>query len=162
MQTSTLQQIKLAIRKLPPAELELLVLQLAKFKTANKALLHYLLFEREDEAAYIEKVNQSISETMEMTNQTQVYLAKKTIRKALRIADNHIRYSGKAETCVEILLHFCSCLEQLPIDFEKYPILVNLYQRQLKKIDQAIQKLHEDLQYDYQQLILKTLKHSKS
>ena len=150
------------MRKLSPAQMEALVLQLTKFKTANKALLHYLLFESEDEAAYIEKVNQSISETLEMTNQTQVYLAKKTIRKALRIADNHIRYSGKAETCIEILLHFCSCLEQLPIDFNKYPILVNLYQRQLKKIEQAIQKLHEDLQYDYQQQLLKTLKHYKT
>jgi hypothetical protein len=34
-----------------------------------------------------------------------------------------------------------------------------MYHRQLKKIDQAIQKLHEDLQYDYTQMILKTLKH---
>jgi hypothetical protein len=159
MHTSTLQQLKQAIRKLPPAELEVLLLQVAKFKTANKALLHYLLFEQQDEEAYIEKVKAMISEALEATNTHQVYLAKKTIRKALRIADTHIRYAGKATTCIEILCHFCVCLESLPIGFEKYPILLNMYHRQLKKIDQAIQKLHEDLQYDYQQMLMKTLKH---
>ena len=159
MHTSTLQQLKQAIRKLPPAELEGLLLQVAKFKTANKALLHYLLFEQHDEEQYIASVKEAISECFENTHESQVYLAKKTIRKALRIADTHIRYSGKATTCIEILCHFCVCLESLPIGFEKYPILLNMYHRQLKKIDQAIQKLHEDLQYDYQQMLLKTLKH---
>jgi len=36
------------------------------------------------------------------------------------------------------------------IKFQKSKVLLNLYNQQLKKINAAISKMHEDLQFDYQ------------
>jgi hypothetical protein len=47
-------------------------------------------------------------------------------------------------------IHFCQLIKESAIPIDKSAVLVNLYQQQLKKIDHALGKLPEDLQYDYQ------------
>ena len=39
------------------------------------------------------------------------------------------------------------------IEFRKSPVLYNLYKAQLKRINDSMKTLHEDLQYDYQKEI---------
>lgn len=147
---STLAQVKKELTHLSNQELADLCLRMAKYKKENKELLSYLLFDTDKEHQYIEKVNQEVDEVFKEMNTYHPYLAKKTIRKALRIATKYIKYSGLATTEIEILMHFCRNLNSCGISIRRYPVLVNLYDRQIKKIQTVISKLHEDLQYDYE------------
>jgi hypothetical protein len=79
-----------------------------------------------------------------------VYFAKKTIRKVLRMANKHIRYTGSKTAEVEILLHYLTNFNGLNLFWRKSTALSNLYASQLKKIQVAIDTMHEDLQHDYE------------
>jgi hypothetical protein len=148
MKTSTVQEIKQELKHLSPAELIELLQRLARFKKENKELLTYLLFEAHDEASFIESAKLAMDEGFEGINTSQVYLAKKTIRKVLRLANKYIRFSGSKNVEAELLIHFCHLLKSTGIRMDNYPVLDNLYKTQHRKAEQAIDSLHEDLQYD--------------
>lgn len=158
MKAATIHEIKQALMGNSAKELAELCLRLAKFKKENKELLTYLLFEASDEELYIKEVNQEISTEMDQIDPGQnLYFAKKSIRKILRIANKHIRYMGSKQAEIAILLQFCQCLKQSGIPFMKSTALNNLYHQQLKKIEKAISTLHEDLQYDYRRMMEEAL-----
>jgi hypothetical protein len=94
-----------------------------------------------------------MDEAFEALNASQIFLAKKTIRKTLRIANKHIRFTGSKLTEVELLIHFCTLLQNSGINLRKSTAMLNLYQAQLKKINTALKGLHEDEQYDYKRMI---------
>jgi hypothetical protein len=71
----------------------------------------------------------------------------------LRIITKHSKYSGIATTQLEMLLHFCNKLNELPLDYTNNAAMFNLYNNQLKKMEKLILTLHEDLQFDYLQRI---------
>jgi len=124
--------------------------RLARFKKENKELLTYLLFEAHDEQAYIQSVKDDIDlQFSEIPRENNLYLAKKSIRKILRIANKHIRYTGSKAAEIQLLLHYCKALKNSGIPFRKSPVLVNLFEGQLKKVNKVLVTLHEDLQYDY-------------
>jgi len=126
-----------------------LCIRLSKYKKENKELLNYLLFEVNDEQAFVEMVKNSITNDFETVNKVNLYFAKKTIRKILKIANKHIKYTASKEVEVQVLMHFCTTMELSGIPFKKNIALSNLYQSQLKKIEKVINSMHEDLQYDY-------------
>ena len=67
----------------------------------------------------------------------------------MRTANRYIRYAGDKTVEVEVLLHFCTDYQELKLDWKRSTLLSKIYDNQLKKIDAAINSLHEDLQYDY-------------
>jgi hypothetical protein len=148
MRTATVQEIRQELKHLSSAELIELLQRLARFKKENKELLTYLLFEAHDEAAFIASVKQLMDEGFAALNSSQVYLAKKTIRKVLRLANKFIRFSGSAVVEAELLIHFCSLLRSSGIRIDRYPVLQHLYDNQRAKAVKAIDSLHEDLQYE--------------
>lgn len=145
---ATVHEIKQQLQQEPPAKVIEVCLRLAKFKKENKELLTYLLFEADDAASYIENVKKEISHLFTDLN-PNLYFAKKTIRKILRITNKHIRYIGTTQGETELLLFFCTELKNTGLPIQKNPALKNVYNNQLKKVKQSIGKLHEDLQYDY-------------
>lgn len=149
MKAATLSELKRELNELPPKQVVELCLRLAKYKKENKELLTYLLFEAGDEQTYIDAIRQEISEQFEMLNTSNMYLAKKGIRKILRMAGKFIKYSGNKQTEAEVLIHFCKELKNTGIRIHRYLDLSNLYDRQLEKIRKAVATLHEDLQLDY-------------
>lgn len=154
MKAASVHEIKQALLSNSSKELAELCLRLAKFNKENKELLTYLLFEAHNEEAYIAEVNQQISEEFDEIDPGQnLYFVKKTLRKILRIASKHIRYTGSKQAEVAILLHFSLTLKKSGIPFMKSTALANLYKQQIKKIHAAISTLHEDLQYDYLQMM---------
>lgn len=154
MKAATVHEIKRALMGNTAKELAEICLRLAKFKKENKELLTYLLFEANDEELYIREVQREISSEIDQIDPGQnLYFAKKSIRKILRIANKHIRYTGSKQAEVAILLHFCQSLKQSGIPFMKSTALNNLYQQQSKKIEKALNTLHEDLQYDYRRMM---------
>jgi len=136
-----------------PVELMQLTLRLSKFKKENKELLTYLLFEADDEANYIAEIKQELDEAFEDMNTSTYYFMKKGFQKILRRIKANIRYSGKKETEVALLLYFCKKLKAFSPNVFKSRLISNMYKRQLQMAENAIGKLHEDLQYDYNNLL---------
>ncbi len=149
MKAASINDIKQELTNLSPAKLLELCVRLAKYKKDNKELLNYLLFEENDEQAYINNVKTEMEEAFAGINQSNLYFAKKSLRKILRNTSKHIRYTASKQAEVELLLHFCKTLQQSTIPVKNSMALVNLYQFQLKKLAKLISTLHEDLQYDY-------------
>lgn len=149
MKVASVNELKEELKQLPVNRLVEICLRLAKYKKENKELLNYLLLESDDEQGYITQVKNEIREEFSMVNNSNLYFAKKTIRKILRITNKHIRYIGTKQAEAELLIYFCSVLKNSGIAFEKSTALNNLYHAQIKKASQAIDTMHEDLQYDY-------------
>ena len=150
MKAASIQEIKEELNNISKTELAALCVRLARFKKENKELMTYLLFEAFDEAAYTDQVKKEIELQFHQINTASLYFVKKSLRKILRIAVKFIRYTGSSEAEIKLLLHFCSTLNASGIPYTESPVLVNIYNSQLKKIKGAIATLHEDLQYEYQ------------
>jgi hypothetical protein len=149
LKPATVAQIKKELKFRSSEELEALCLRLARFKKENKELLTYLLFEIDNEEAYVTQVKENMAEGFSEINTSSFYYAKKSIRKILRETKKYIRYSSVTETEVELLLYFCQTLKDFKPSIKQSPTMVNLYQRQIALIEKKIAALHEDLQYDY-------------
>jgi hypothetical protein len=149
MKSASIQEIKHELKSLSPSLLAELCLRLAKFKKDNKELLTYLLFESEDETAYIANVKKEMDEGFAELPKPNLYLTKKSLRKVLRITTKQIRYTASPQAEVELLTYFCRKLKDSPIPLPGSPVLTNLYNQQLKKVRSVIATLHEDLQYDF-------------
>jgi hypothetical protein len=149
MKPASSNDIKQRLKEIDKKELVEVCLRLARFKKENKELLTYLLFEQDDLANYVKNVKEEIDEGFAFINTSNVYFAKKTIRKVLRIANKHIRYTADKTAEADILLHYLTDFRGLSLNWQKSTALVNLYKAQLKKIAAAIASMHEDLQFEY-------------
>lgn len=149
MKPARVNEIKEKLKETDKKDLIEICQRLARFKKENKELLTYLLFEEDDLPNYIMNVKEEIDEGFLQINVSNVYFAKKTIRKVLRIANKHIRYTNSKTAETEILLHYLTNFKGLNLNWQKSTALLNLYKSQLKKIESAIATMHEDLQYDY-------------
>src|SRR6476646_1446474 len=149
MKPASSNDIKQRLKEIDKKELVEVCLRLARFKKENKELLTYLLFEQDDLANYIKNVKEEIDEGFATINTSNIYFAKKTIRKVLRIANKHIRYTADKSAEADILLHYLTDFRGLSLNWQKSTALVNIYKAQLKKIAAAIASMHEDLQFEY-------------
>ena len=149
MKPASISQLKQEMKNRSSNELLEICLRLARFKKENKELLTYLLFEVQDEQTYVESIKKEIDRQFQEINKSNIYFAKKSIRKIVRTTNKFIRYSSRKQTEVELLMHFCKRLKDSGIPMNKSIALSNIYIRQIQKIKKAISTLHEDLQYDY-------------
>lgn len=149
MKPASIKEIRDDLKYRSKEELMELCLRLGRFKKDNKELLTYLLFESDNEESFIRTIKEKIENDFEDVNAESYYFAKKSIQKILKDTKKFIRYSGKKETEVELLLHFCRQLNENDFLDKDNVVLYNLYKRQLDLIEKRISKLHEDLQYDF-------------
>ena len=149
MKPASAKEIRDTLKTADKEQLEEICLRLARFKNENKELITYMLFEADDEPSYIQHVKEHLADMFTEINKSNLYYAKKTIRKIIRHANKFMRYSGKDETEIEILLFLAAGIRRLELDLHKSQTLQNLYNGILKKADKKINSLHEDLQYDY-------------
>lgn len=151
MKPESLAAVKRELKHKSPEELEAICLRLAKYKLENKELLSFLLFFSQNPEDYIREVKEEISSQFAGVNTANLYYAKKSVRKILRLTNKHIKYIGDKAAEVELLIYFCEELVNSGISIKNSTALFNLYERQIIKIEKAISKLHEDLQYDWNQ-----------
>lgn len=149
MKAASAQEIRTALKEKDEKELMDLCLRLLRYKKENKELLTFLLFEADDLPAFIKGVNEELDEGFATLNKDGYYIAKKGVRRLLRIANKYIRYAGNKTVEAEVLLHFCTSFKGIKASWQKTPALASLYASQLKKIRAALEAMHEDLQYDY-------------
>ncbi len=151
MKIASISTLKKEVAHLPEDELKTLVMALAKFSKDNKELLNYLLFEADFESNYIDKIKEELNVQFSELNKSHIRYLKKGLQKILRELKKNIKYSGKKETEIELLIHFCRKIMETKVRLGRYPILLNMYNRQLTAIQKAVAKLDEDLQYDYRE-----------
>lgn len=150
MKPASIKELKQELSYRSQEDLLDICLRLSKFKKENKELLTYLLFDSSDESDYVERVKHEVDLQFSDINTRNYYFIKKSVRKILRNLKKFIRYSGKKETEIELLIHFCSRLQSFSPPIEKNKTLHNSYQRELALIHRKIPSLHEDLQHDYE------------
>ena len=153
MKASTLGKLKKELGTLTAEDLLEVCMKMAKYKKENKELMTYMLFDSNFEPEYINTIKNDIDLQFSEINMSNMYYAKKSIRKIVRTTNKYIRYSGLKRTEVELRIYFCKKLRQSGIRIQSSTTLSNLYNAQMLRINKAISMLHEDLQYDYQQLI---------
>lgn len=145
--------IKKELQHQSQAELIALCLRLSRFKKENKELLTYLLFESANEDDYIQSVKTYMDTEFKTINRDSFFYIRKSVRKILRNVKKFIRYSQKKETEAELLIYFCKTLKQFSPSIKRSTQLVNLYDRQLLMAKKIITGLHEDLQYDFNEML---------
>ncbi|MEM0995429.1 MAG: hypothetical protein AAGN35_00030 [Bacteroidota bacterium] len=151
MEPASLKDIRAEIKNLSEKELQAIVLRLGRFKKENKELLTYLLFEESDEHAFVTRMKREMDAHFDEIDSMRYYIIKKNVRKVLTRIKKIIRYSSSKETEVDLLLHFCrNMLHHFPF-MDEYPPLENIFIRQYNMCRRKLDKLHEDLQYDYLQ-----------
>jgi hypothetical protein len=150
MRTASLSELKKELQLLPATDLAEICLSLARYKKDNKEYLTYLLLESYDKQGFVKEIRDEISLSLEdLGPSSNLYHAKKTLRKILRQITRYSRYiNDKAVSC-ELLLHFCKGMKSQDLPLQKSQQLINLYDQQLKKIAKLIAMMHEDLQNDY-------------
>jgi hypothetical protein len=149
MKAASINDIKKELTGKNERELQALCWRLARYKVENKELLTYLLFEADDETSYVGALKAEVDEMIDALPQGNVYFIKKALRKVLRIVNKHLKYSGIPQTEVEVRLHCCIRMLDKDVPLNRSTILANMYNQQLKKIEAALAKLAEDLQFDY-------------
>jgi len=149
MKIASVHEIKQELGGLSHAKLVTLCTLLARNKKENKEFISYWLFDAGDQDAYIESVKTEITRLMAEVHPTNMWAAKKTIRKILRLTNKYIRFTGSPLAETELLMHFCDALQKSGVQFRESTALLNLYHQQIKKIRKALTRLHEDLQHDY-------------
>lgn len=149
MKIASISELKRELKERSQEEIMDFCMRVVKFKKENKELLNYLLFEAYDEENFKEALKSEIEDEFATMNINSVYLAKKSIRRILRITAKHIKYSGSKQTEAELLIFFCREMRKLRLPFHKSKVLINLYDRQLNNIQKSLATLDEDLQFDY-------------
>lgn len=150
MKTASLNELKKELQLLPASDLAELCLSLARYKKDNKEYLTYLLLESYDKQGFVKEILDEITaEFADISASTNLYYAKKTLRKVLRQITKYSRYvNDKAVSC-QLLLHFCRSMRDSGLPFMNSQQLINLFDQQLKKILKLIAAMHEDLRNDY-------------
>ncbi|MEO6070419.1 MAG: hypothetical protein ABIN57_11120 [Chitinophagaceae bacterium] len=149
MKAASISEIKKELKEKSVPELMELCLRLARYKKENKELLTYLLFEGDDLDHYIKNAKEEIRDLFGEITTTNLYFVKKSLRKIVRITNKYIRYTGSKTAQVELQLYFCQLIKESSIAIKKSAALKKLYEGQIKKIEEGINTLHEDLQYEY-------------
>src|ERR1700733_11333338 len=100
-----LQDIKKELQHLSTLQIGELCLRLARYKKENKELLAYLLFEADNDTAFIEKVKGEVG-FMFSQLPSQSYNAAKATRKILRLINKYTKFSASKQVEIELLINF--------------------------------------------------------
>jgi hypothetical protein len=146
---ASLKVIKDELSRLTTKELTTVITALIKYRKENKELVTYLLFDSKDELEYIRNIKLEIDSALEPVTRFNARNSVKLIRKVLRSTRKAIKFSGKKETEVQLLLHFCNVIKQKNLPIDRIKVLQTLWTRCLLTSGKAISSLHEDLQHDY-------------
>lgn len=157
MKTSTIHVLKKELHQKSLEELIDITLRLGKFKKENKELLTYLLFEQQDEQGFIASIKAILGDQFKEIRNTNVYLARKAIRKSLRELKKFIRFSGLKTTELDLLIEFVKQIHELPPRMKDDSVIGGIEERQFLSIEKIIDKLHEDLQFDYREILINEL-----
>ena len=153
MKIASVTELKKEFNHLSNEDLIELLNKLIKFNKENKEFVHYLLLESDFEENYIQKIKEEITEEFKGLDARSWKTMKKSIQRILRLLKKYIKFSKSPQTEIELLLFFCEKLRFYKTAINRNPVIYNIYSRQINSINKAIEKLHEDIQFDYKEEI---------
>ena len=149
MKIASVTELKKEFNHLSNEDLIELLNKLIKFNKENKEFVHYLLLESDFEENYIQKIKEEITEEFKGLDARSWKTMKKSIQRILRLLKKYIKFSKSPQTEIELLLFFCEKLRFYKTAINRNPVIYNIYSRQINSINKALEKLHEDIQFDY-------------
>ncbi|MCH7411895.1 hypothetical protein MM213_00240 [Belliella sp. R4-6] len=153
MKIASLAEIKKELKYLNEKELHDLIVDLSKFSTDNKAYLFFKLFEKENPRIFVEMVKEELETEFQKANTRNYHFAKKSAQLIRRKLNKNLKVSKDKTAHIELIIFFCQNLKDYGYLQFNHPVISNLYQVQVGKALKLVEKLHEDLQYDYLQLV---------
>ncbi len=150
MKAASLIQIKKELETISPQKLMALSLRLIKFKTENKELISYLLFDEDDQSGYISDIKFEITALLADIKILPPYMVKRTFRKCIKLITKYAKYMGSKDAEAELLMHFCRTVNQHGISRYTYKAVLNMYWSTLLKVHKMLPSVHEDLRVDYE------------
>ncbi|MFO7824653.1 MAG: hypothetical protein R6V72_12005 [Cyclobacterium sp.] len=153
MQIPSLSSLKKELQHKDPKELIDLILHLSKLSRDNKAFLYFKLFDTEDSSLFIDSLKEELESAFYKANTSNYYLAKKAAQSVRRILNKNLKLTKDPIAKIELIAFFCQKLEELGYLDYRHPVINNLYALQVGKIEKLLAQLHEDLQFDYRELL---------
>ncbi|MCH7400409.1 hypothetical protein ACFOUP_07965 [Belliella kenyensis] len=153
MKIPSLVQIKKELSYLNDQELTNLIIDLSKFSRDNKSYLFFKLFERDNPRLFVEMVQEELELDFSKSNSNNFHAAKKAAQALRRKLNKHLKLKNDTTVQIELIVFFCKNLKAYGYLRHGHPVIQNLYDAQLRKIQNLISKLHEDLQYDYEAVL---------
>ncbi|MFD2036065.1 hypothetical protein ACFSKL_14775 [Belliella marina] len=153
MKIASLAELKKELAYLNEKDLRELIIDLSKFSTDNKAYLFFKLFEKENPGIFVEMVKEELESEFQKSNSRNYHFAKKSAQAVRRKLNKNLKLSKDKTAQIELIIFFCQKLKEYGYLQFRHPVIDNLYNSQIKKINTLIAKLHEDLQFDYVQLL---------
>ncbi len=153
MKSSSLHILQKELKNYTANELLEFCIRLAKYKKENKELLTYLLFNASNETLYVKGIQEQLSILFDEINKQTAYTTKKGLQKIVRTMNRFINYSSQLTTELELRIFFCKKIKTERINIRASTVILNLYEREKNKINSCLEKLHEDLQFDFKQEI---------
>ena len=157
MKIASLAEIKKELQLLSQKELIAVIADLAKFSTDNKLLLYFQLYGRDHPELFKDMVQEELVNEFQMANTRNYHYAKKSLQSIRRKLNKFLKFTKDKPIQIELIAFFCEMSYEYGYLAFRHPVIENLYQLQLGKIEKLLSQLHEDLQYDYQ-LKVKELK----
>ena len=153
MKPKSLKEIREELVYAEKQELVDLCLQLVRFKKENKELLTYELFYKSNKDLYLSEIEAHVDKEFEGLNDASYHYLKKGVQKINRHVKKYIRIAKDPEIEVHLLLYFLKKFKAYKPDLLKQKILNNMYHREYKLVVKRIEKLHPDLQYDFERAL---------
>ena len=148
-------EIKASLRDKNSKELTEIALRLARLKKENKELLSYLLFHSDDPDSYKEELKLEAGDQLRQYNIHNLYIFKKQVRRTITLINRHMKYVASAEIDAELRIFYLTELALLKDVWKKSPIVRKIFSNQIKKIRSIIEKLHPDLQSDFERQVIR-------
>jgi hypothetical protein len=157
MKIASVTELKKEFNYLSKDDLVDLLNKLIRYSKENKEFVHYLLLESDFEENYIQKIKEEVNDEFKGIDTRSWKTMKKPIQRILRLLKKHIKFSKNPQSEIELLLFFCEKLSFYKTALNRNPIIYNIYNRQIISINKALEKLHEDIQFDYREEIEKAM-----
>jgi hypothetical protein len=153
MQLPSLAQIKKELKTLDEMELIDVIVDLSKFTRDNKAYLYFRLFEKDNPRLFIEMVEGELEWQFQNANIKNYFTAKKSAQAIRRKLNKNLKLTKDKTAQIELIAFFCEKISAYGYLKYHHPVIENLYQAQIRKMENLTAGLHEDLQYDYREMI---------
>ncbi|GHB29330.1 hypothetical protein [Mongoliitalea lutea] len=143
-------EIKKSLNYLDEKELRSLLLDIIGFTTDNKRYAYFKLHEQQDEHFFLVESKEFLGEEFGKASMANFWSSKKSLQKLRSTLNKMLKFTKRKEFQLELILFFCEQTKEYGYLDYRHPVIHNLYHTQLRKAENLISKLHEDLQYDYQ------------
>ena len=150
METCSLAKIKKDLARLNHDDLVEIVSNMAKFTRDNKMFLYFQIYGKDQPSLFTEMVLEELKMEFLKANKGNYFSAKKSAQGIRRKLNKYLKFTRDKSLHVELIAYYCKGLYEFGyLDFA-HPVIENIYQLQIGKMEKILSHMHEDLQFDYQ------------